>query len=90
MANGDAVSEKLRGDRTGGIPWIVILDGEGTELVSSDGPNGNVGCPITTDERAYFVTMVEQTIQHAPAARSAEIGEALDRFAKEKYPNLAE
>lgn len=82
MEHGEEIGKQLRGERTGGIPWIVILDGEGTELITSDGPNGNVGCPITVDECAYFVTMIEQTIQHAPAERAKEIADALDAFAK--------
>ncbi len=82
MANGDEVAKKLRGTRTGGIPWIVMLDGDGAELISSDGPNGNIGCPITVDECAYFMTMIEQTRQHAPAERVSEIQDALEAFAQ--------
>ena len=28
-----------------GIPWMVILDTDGKELISSDGPKGNIGYP---------------------------------------------
>jgi hypothetical protein len=82
MERGDEVGKRLRGDRNGGIPWITILDGGGTELVTSDGPNGNIGCPITEEECAYFVTMIGKTIQHAPADRLAEIAKALEEHAK--------
>ncbi len=68
MAHGDEIGTRLRGDRSEGIPWITILDGEGTELITSDGPGGNIGCPITDEECAYFVTMIEQTIQHRQGA----------------------
>ena len=35
MQHGDETGKRLRGDRTGGIPWITILDANGTELVTS-------------------------------------------------------
>ena len=73
--------------RTGGIPWIAILDGEGTELVSSDGPNGNVGCPITESERAHFVSMIEMTIQRAPRERVVEIADSSGCFRKQTRLN---
>ena len=57
--NGEAVARKLRGDRTGGIPWMVITDASGTELITSDDPkNGNAGCPVTESERAWFMEML--------------------------------
>ena len=84
MEHGDEIGKKLRRDREGGIPWIAILDSEGTELVTSDGPSGNIGCPITAEECAYFVTMIEKTIQHAPERRVAEIATALTAFAQKK------
>ena len=84
MQHGDAVGKKLRGPRTGGIPWIVILDGDGAELVSSDGPGGNIGCPMQEAERAYFVSMIEKTMQHAPPGRLEEIAQALSEHAAKK------
>jgi len=60
--NGKAVIEKLRaGHAGGGIPWMVILDGNGKELVTGDGPQGNIGCPVQPDEIAWFRTMLERT-----------------------------
>ncbi|MEQ1906483.1 MAG: hypothetical protein ABL888_20030 [Pirellulaceae bacterium] len=84
MQHGEEIGKKLRGDRDGGIPWSTILDGDGKELVTSDGPKGNIGCPITEDECAYFMTMIEKTIQHAPADRIAAIAKALDEYAQKK------
>ncbi len=84
MKHGEEVGKKLRGERGGGIPWIVILDSNGQELVSSDGPNGNIGCPMNADEQAYFVSMLEKTRQHAPPERIAEIAKALAEFAQKK------
>ncbi len=59
--NGAAVAKLLRGERTGGIPWMVITDEHGKELVAADGPEGNVGCPVTEAERAWFMTMIRRT-----------------------------
>ena len=36
--------------QTAGIPWFVILDGDGKELADSTGPKGNIGCPDTDEE----------------------------------------
>lgn len=59
---GGAVAQKLRGARPdGGIPWMTILDGTGKELVTADGPKGNVGCPAQPHEIAWFRTMLERT-----------------------------
>lgn len=84
MVHGSEIAQQLRGERTGGIPWITILDSAGEELVTSDGPRGNIGCPITKAECAYFVSMIQSTIQHAPEGRVAEIAVALDTFAQKR------
>lgn len=84
MEHGGEVAAQLRGARTGGIPWITILDAEGTELVTSDGPDGNIGCPVSENECAYFVTMIEMTIRHAPEGRVADIAKALEVFAEKR------
>lgn len=84
MENGKETAMKLRGGEAGGIPWCVILDGNGKELANSDGPDGNVGCPITPEECAYFVSMIEKTVQNSPDGRVKEITDALEMFAKPK------
>ena len=82
MENGEAVAQRLRSDQAGGIPWMTILDADGNELITSDGPDGNVGCPASEKERAHFVTMMRKTIQHAPPERIDEIAKALEQFAQ--------
>lgn len=60
--DGDRVIKKLRqGHKSAGIPWMTVLDADGKELVTSDGPKGNIGCPIQPDEIAWFRTMLERT-----------------------------
>lgn len=61
MDNGDKVLEELKGDRDGGMPWMVILDGEGNELITSTGPDGNVGCPVEPNEIKHFVDMIRKS-----------------------------
>jgi hypothetical protein len=57
-----AIAKALRAKHKGnGIPWMTILDAGGNELVTSDGPKGNVGCPAAPDEIAWFRTMLERT-----------------------------
>ncbi|MBM4061159.1 MAG: hypothetical protein FJ265_08700 [Planctomycetes bacterium] len=60
--DGAAVIGKLRAGHQGvGIPWMVVLDGDGRELASGDGPKGNIGCPARTDEIAWFRGMLAKT-----------------------------
>ena len=60
-ANGATVAKRLRGERSGGIPWMVILDADGKELVSSDAPSGNIGCPVQPEEVAWFGEMLQRS-----------------------------
>jgi hypothetical protein len=47
-----------------GIPWFVFLDGDGSALVTSDGPKGNVGFPAAPHEIDHFRSMLERTKRH--------------------------
>ena len=84
--NGEAFAKRLRGDRSGGIPWLVITDAEGKELIASDRPteNGtsNIGCPVSEEERAWFLEMLDQTRQHMQDEHRATIEKELAEFAK--------
>lgn len=80
--NGEAVAARLRKGKRGGIPWIVITDEFGTELVNADGPGGNVGCPVTTEERAWFMTMIKRTSRTLTDAQIATIETELAANAK--------
>ena len=58
----ELVGLKLESDRmVGGIPWFVVLDGDGIAGVTSDGPKGNVGFPAAPREIAHFRTMLERS-----------------------------
>ena len=41
----------------------MILDSTGAELVASDGPKGNVGCPADPHEIDWFMEMLRRTRQ---------------------------
>jgi hypothetical protein len=81
--NGEAVAARLRSGKTGGIPWMVITDEFGNELVNADGPEGNVGCPVTEAETAWFMTMIRRTARSLTAEQIATIeAELLDNAKK--------
>ena len=80
MEQGMAVAESLGGSSKG-LPWMTILDASGEELINSDGPSGNVGCPVTESERAYFITMLEKTVQRTSKEGLAKLATALEAYA---------
>ena len=82
MENGKAVSKKLMDGRSGGLPWIVIFDGDGKELVTSVGPDGNVGCPATPEEISHFISMIEQTCSDETKAKIDDLKTAMDAYGK--------
>ena len=61
--HGKALNERLKGKRQGGLPWMVILDCDGKEIVSSNAePEGkNIGGPRADWECAWFGVMLERT-----------------------------
>lgn len=61
--NGKAINDRLKGKRSGGLPWMVILDGDGKEIVSSNAePKGaNIGGPVAIDECAWFGVMLDRS-----------------------------
>ena len=82
MKNSKAVIRRLRGTRAGGIPWMTILDGDGQSLVTSDGPKGNVGCPMEDHEIAWFMKMIDKSSKHMSPADKKRVETKLRAFAK--------
>ena len=80
MPHGEAVARQLRGERRGGIPWMVILDAKGEELVTSDGPGGNVGCPVKESEARWFFEMLTRTRQRLDDEELAVLKSEHDAF----------
>jgi thiol-disulfide isomerase/thioredoxin len=65
MTEGEALEEKLRKHEakspSGGIPWMVVLDADGKQLITSDATKGNIGCPVLDWEIEHFMRMLEKT-----------------------------
>jgi hypothetical protein len=68
---GQALFDSTRGERSDGLPWFAIQDGSGKELASCIAPGaGNVGCPYTDEEIAWFLEVLKLG---APALTSEEL-----------------
>ncbi len=82
MEHGKEVQERLVKGRSGGLPWLVILDAQGRELATSVGPNGNIGCPVTEEEAAWFVEMLRRSRLRLTDEDLARIRREHDAFAE--------
>ncbi|MCK6482682.1 MAG: DUF255 domain-containing protein [Phycisphaerae bacterium] len=58
MKNAEEVIGAIRKDKQGGIPWFAFIDAGGKPLITSEGPDGNVGCPVAPAEIAHFEKML--------------------------------
>jgi len=61
MTHGKEVGKRITKGESKGYPFSVVLDGSGKELVTSDGPGGNIGCPVTEEEAAWLLEMIGRT-----------------------------
>jgi hypothetical protein len=63
---GKDVNEELKRNRSGGLPWLVILDADGKELISSNAPpdGSNIGSPVSVEECRWFLEMLDKTRTH--------------------------
>ena len=81
MKDGQEVLEELKKERSGGLPWMTILDGEGQEIISSVGPEGNIGCPVEPFEIDHFIEMIK-TSSDSSDEQLATIRSAMEANAK--------
>ena len=58
MIGGKRVMERLRKGDDRSTPWMVILAAEGRAIITSDGPDGNIGDPDTPAGRVQWEKMV--------------------------------
>jgi thiol-disulfide isomerase/thioredoxin len=81
-----ALREKYKESKSGGVPWYTILDAEGKMLVTSNAPakeigqeggNSNIGFPSEADGIEHFVRMLRETAPRLSAEKLAEIRVAL-------------
>ena len=64
MTEGAELAKELRKGKRGGIPWMIILGGDGQTKATSDGPKGNVGCPARPHEIDHFLKMIDTAPGH--------------------------
>src|SRR5690606_5152591 len=57
----DEVMNSLKEDYRGGIPWLAVLDSDGTVLTTSEGPDGNIGFPSSRADIEHFMSMLNST-----------------------------
>ncbi|MCH8839145.1 MAG: thioredoxin family protein [Planctomycetes bacterium] len=57
------VYEELSEGQSRGVPWMVILDADGTTLITGDSKKGNIGHPIHKVEIDHFERMLRTTRQ---------------------------
>lgn len=65
---GQAMLDEMRQGASGGIPWFVFLEPDGTVVTNSNGPNGNLGCPWTDEEIAAFGDVLKKACRNIDAA----------------------
>ncbi len=85
--NGKQINERLQKKRSGGLPWMVILDAGGKEIVSSNAEptGGNIGGPVKPEECAWFCTMLDRSRGEKVSKAELEVIRAdLEAFAKAK------
>ena len=81
MDRGQAVIERVRPKREGGIPWMVIMDSDGQPLITSDAADGNIGHPSDADGIAHFEKMFARwhstpdRLRHSITYRRAGLGQ---------------
>lgn len=57
MTGGQELLTKFN-PKPGGIPWIIILNADGSKIIDSNGPSGNTGFPAADEEIAHFAKML--------------------------------
>jgi thiol-disulfide isomerase/thioredoxin len=77
MTRAKDVAKRFRPSDQGGIPWFAILDAKGRVLITSDGPDGNIGYPAEPKEIAHFLDMLRKTAKAIEPGQVDQIGEAL-------------
>lgn len=82
---GKALNDRLKGKRSGGLPWSVILDADGKEIVSSNAEpkGGNIGGPVSPEECAWLVEMLKRSSgEKITEAELKVVAKALEAYSK--------
>jgi len=81
MTHGKEIYERLKKGRSGGLPWLVILDQDGKELITGVGPGGNIGAPVQPEECAHFMEMLKTTRRQVTDAELKVVADDIEAFA---------
>lgn len=82
MKHGKLMAAVVRQGRGGGIPWYVFSDVDMKPVVTSDGPHGNIGCPVKEEEITHFIAMLDKVRKNMTVADIVAIRKALEENAK--------
>jgi thiol-disulfide isomerase/thioredoxin len=82
MAGGGDVLQRHRGPAGGGIPWFVLLAADGKAIITSDGPEGNVGFPVQPQEIRHFEAMLRKSARNLTGDQIATIIASLEESAE--------
>jgi thiol-disulfide isomerase/thioredoxin len=83
MQGGADLVARLRPQDSQGIPWMAIAKPDGRVLITSDGPNGNIGRPASPEEAAHFMAMLGATERRLSEEDLAQIAQAIQLPATE-------
>lgn len=76
MTGGQELLTKFN-PKPGGIPWIIILNADGSRVIDSNGPNGNTGFPAADDEIAHFAKMLSTSAKKLSPEDQRKLVESL-------------
>jgi thioredoxin-related protein len=77
MDGADELLARYNADKSGGIPWFVFTDAKGKAIVTSDGPEGNIGYPYTSKEIGHFIAMLRKAARKLSPEQIEKIESAL-------------
>ena len=75
----DEVVAELPEAEGDGIPWHAITEPDGTILITSHGPLGNIGFPGPLDGLRHFREMLDRTARNLTAGERDELIRSLSR-----------
>jgi len=78
MSGGKDLAAKYGMTEQTGLPFFVVIDGNGHKLVDSVGPKGNAGFPVEDFEIAHYMDMLTRT-SGLPADKLATLEKAIKK-----------
>jgi len=78
MPGGLDLLAKYNTSKSGGIPWFAFVDpATGKAIITSDGPEGNVGFPAQPEEIEHFIGMLKKVSKKLTPAEIDQIRASL-------------